>query len=69
MIFTAILSFCVSILYFWRMPDNPTSARFLSEQEKIDVVKRIRVNQNGIETKVWKKYQYVRFSSTLSDKG
>lgn len=59
MIIVSILSITVSILYFWRMPDNPATARFLNEQEKIDVVKRIRVNQNGIEAKVWKRYQYV----------
>ncbi|KAG8958436.1 hypothetical protein FRC00_002762 [Tulasnella sp. 408] len=59
MMIISILSVIVSILYFWRMPDNPATARFLSEQEKIDVVKRIRINQNGIEAKVWKRYQFI----------
>ncbi|KAG8990411.1 hypothetical protein FRB90_001768 [Tulasnella sp. 427] len=59
MIIITLLSLSVSILYFWRMPDNPTNARFLSEQDKVDVVKRIQVNQNGIETKVWKRYQFI----------
>ncbi|KAG8907649.1 hypothetical protein FRB99_003111 [Tulasnella sp. 403] len=59
LIIMAIISLAVSILYFWRMPDNPSSAVFLSDQEKVDVVQRIRINQNGIETKVWKRYQFI----------
>lgn len=59
MMIISILSVIVSVLYFWRMPDNPATARFLDEQEKVNVVKRIRVNQNGIEAKVWKRYQFV----------
>ncbi|KIO24291.1 hypothetical protein M407DRAFT_213098 [Tulasnella calospora MUT 4182] len=59
MMITSILSVLVSILYFWKMPDNPATARFLDAQEKVDVVKRIRINQNGIEAKVWKRYQFI----------
>ncbi|KIO24292.1 hypothetical protein M407DRAFT_9025 [Tulasnella calospora MUT 4182] len=51
MMIVSILSVLVSILYFWRMPDNPATARFLNEQEKIDV--------NGVEAKVWKRYQFI----------
>lgn len=35
------------------------TAWFLTEEEKVRVVKRVRVNQNGIETKVWKKHQFI----------
>ncbi|KAG9022432.1 hypothetical protein FS837_006358 [Tulasnella sp. UAMH 9824] len=59
MMIITILSVLVSIIYFWRMPDNPTNARFLTAQDKVDVVQRIKVNQNGIETKVWKRYQFI----------
>lgn len=59
MIIIAILSVLVSVLYFWRMPDNPTDARFLTQEEKINVVRRIQINQNGVETKVWKKHQFI----------
>ncbi|KAG8926190.1 hypothetical protein FRC01_009234 [Tulasnella sp. 417] len=59
MIIVSILSVVLSTLYFWRMPDNPATARFLNEQEKVNVVKRIRINQNGIEAKVWKRYQFI----------
>ncbi|KAG8911182.1 hypothetical protein FRC00_006935 [Tulasnella sp. 408] len=59
MMFASVLSVLVCILYFWKMPDNPATAYFLTEQEKIDVVKRLRVNQNGIEAKVWKRDQFI----------
>ncbi|KAG8917554.1 hypothetical protein FRC01_002376 [Tulasnella sp. 417] len=59
MIITSIASLIVSILYFWYMPDNPANARFLTKDEKVLVVQRLRINQNGVETKVWKKYQFI----------
>ncbi|KAG9004374.1 hypothetical protein FRB90_010951 [Tulasnella sp. 427] len=59
MIIVSILSVIVSALYFWRMPNNPATARFLNEDEKINVIKRIRINQNGVEAKVWKRYQFI----------
>ncbi|KAG8957529.1 hypothetical protein FRC00_003822 [Tulasnella sp. 408] len=59
MIITSIASLVVSILYFWYMPDNPANARFLTKDEKVLVVQRLRINQNGVETKVWKKYQFI----------
>ncbi|KIO24293.1 hypothetical protein M407DRAFT_213109 [Tulasnella calospora MUT 4182] len=59
MMICSILSVFVSMLYFWKMPDNPATARFLDAQEKVDVVRRIQINQNGIEAKVWKRYQFI----------
>jgi MFS family permease len=58
-IIITLLSVAVSILYFWRMPDNPTNAVFLNEDDKVNVVQRIKSNQNGIESKVWKRYQFI----------
>lgn len=57
MIIMTILSALLAIFWLWLMPDNPTSARFFNEEEKLNAVKRIRINQNGVESKVWKKYQ------------
>ncbi|KIO26062.1 hypothetical protein M407DRAFT_24622 [Tulasnella calospora MUT 4182] len=59
MIITSIASLVVSILYFWYMPDNPANAKFLTKEEKVLVVQRLRINQNGVETKAWKKYQFI----------
>jgi hypothetical protein len=36
------------------LPDSPTTARFLSHEEKVLVVERLRANNTGTETKVWK---------------
>lgn len=46
-------------------PDSPTSAWFLTEEERVMAVQRIKVNQAGIENKVWKQEQWVSFSSSL----
>lgn len=59
MIVTTILSFGVAVSFLLFFPDNPTTARFLTEEEKLKVVKRVQGNQNGIETKVWKKKQFI----------
>jgi hypothetical protein len=57
MVITSILSFVCATLWLFFFPDNPTSARFLTEEEKVRVVKRIESNQTGIETKTFKKAQ------------
>jgi MFS family permease len=59
MIITAGLSVFTSVAFWVWFPDNPASARFLSDEDKVNVVKRIRSSQNGIETKVWKKAQFI----------
>lgn len=59
MIIESLLTFIVFILFYFFFPDNPTTASFLTEEEKFIAVKRLQGNQNGVETKVWKKHQYV----------
>jgi ACS family allantoate permease-like MFS transporter len=59
MMIVAILTFLASIVFFLFFPDSPTNAKFLNEHEKVIAVKRIRVNQSGIETKEWKFYQFI----------
>jgi MFS transporter, ACS family, allantoate permease len=58
MIIVSTLTLFLSIAFWIWFPDNPPSARFLTQDEKVKVVHRIRVNQNGIETKVWKRSQW-----------
>jgi ACS family allantoate permease-like MFS transporter len=53
----SLATFVTGCLFAWRFPNNPPTARFLSEEDKIKTINRVRANQNGIETKVWKKYQ------------
>jgi hypothetical protein len=54
-----ILTFLNLVLFYFFFPDNPMTAYFLNSEEKLRVVQRVRANQNGIETKVWKKYQFI----------
>lgn len=39
------------------LPDNPTTAKFLSEREKVVAVARLQADQTGIENKRWKMEQ------------
>jgi MFS transporter, ACS family, allantoate permease len=68
MVATTIITFIVASLFLTRFPDNPTTAKFLTEEEKVKAVKRIRDNRSGIETKIWKRYQLVRFNFYLFDR-
>ena len=40
-------------------PDSPANAYFLTPEERVLAVQRIKGNQSGIENKHWKKAQYV----------
>lgn len=57
MIATTLVTFVAFILFLFFFPDNPTNARFLTPAERVMAVRRVQDNQNGIETKVWKRYQ------------
>ncbi|KAG6820635.1 hypothetical protein H0H93_013834, partial [Arthromyces matolae] len=46
------------ILVFF-FPDSPVSAHFLTPEERVKVVQRIKTNQSGIENKHWKQDQFV----------
>ncbi|KAG6866173.1 hypothetical protein C0991_007723 [Blastosporella zonata] len=50
-ILTALLRFL--------FPDSPTNAWFLSKEERVIAVRRIKVNQTGVENKHFKKEQMV----------
>lgn len=58
-IVNTLLTFGSFLLFLLWFPDNPTSARFLTEEEKVRCVKRVQENRNGIETKSWKKSQMI----------
>ncbi|KAG2731540.1 hypothetical protein G9P44_005127 [Scheffersomyces stipitis] len=57
-IVTGVCTIFIGIIFFIHIPDNPTKAWFLSEREKILVVERIRVNQQGFGNKKFKLYQF-----------
>lgn len=36
------------------MPDSPVEAKFLNDHEKLIAVERLRMNQMGVASRVWK---------------
>ncbi|THH28921.1 hypothetical protein EUX98_g5267 [Antrodiella citrinella] len=55
MIIFGIITFIVSVLFWFFFPDSPATARFLTPEERVLAVERIKVNQAGLENKHWKK--------------
>ncbi|KAF8199900.1 MFS transporter [Mycena galopus ATCC 62051] len=53
-LFTGLLTVAFSAVVYLVLPDSPTTARFLTFDEKILVVERLRANNTGTETKTWK---------------
>lgn len=53
------LAISCGILVVIFLPDSPTTARFLSEEEKIAALERVRLDQAGTHNKHIKKYQIV----------
>ncbi|TEB24345.1 MFS general substrate transporter [Coprinellus micaceus] len=59
MIIMGLVTFLFGIVFYFFFPDSPTSARFLTPQERSMTVQRIKVNQSGVENKRWKREQFI----------
>lgn len=59
MITVALISFVSSIITWFFLPDSPTRARFLTENEKRMFVERVRRNDQGIKQKLFKRHQAI----------
>lgn len=59
LIFGAI-SFAWGLLFLIFMPDLPSSARFLTEEERVIAVERVAVNRSGVKNHHFKQYQLVQ---------
>ncbi|KAG2732481.1 hypothetical protein G9P44_004898 [Scheffersomyces stipitis] len=57
-IVTGVITIFVGLVFLVHVPDKPTKAWFLTEEEKKLVVERIRVNQQGFGNKKFKIYQF-----------
>ncbi|KAI0100176.1 major facilitator superfamily transporter allantoate [Nemania sp. FL0031] len=59
LIFLAFGGFTVliGIIFLYWMPDSPLNAWFLTEDEKLVAIERIRINQQGVGNKHFKWYQ------------
>ena len=57
MIITGLITFFTALAYAFFFPDSPTTAWFLTKEEKVLAVRRIRENMSGTENKHFKKEQ------------
>ncbi|KAH8814585.1 major facilitator superfamily domain-containing protein [Flagelloscypha sp. PMI_526] len=57
MIITGIITLICAACYFLYFPDSPTTAWFLTPEERAIAVRRIKENQTGVENKTFKKEQ------------
>lgn len=53
-LFCGMLTVVVSGLCFIFMPDSPMTAKFFTHEEKLIAVERLRMNQMGVASGVWK---------------
>ncbi|KAJ7305628.1 MFS general substrate transporter [Mycena albidolilacea] len=59
MIITGIVTLVTSVVFWFFFPDSPTTAWFLTPDERVKAVLRIKVNQTGVENKHFKKEQMI----------
>ncbi|KAL1977290.1 hypothetical protein VTN31DRAFT_149 [Thermomyces dupontii] len=53
-----LFTIALGVLFFFYIPDNQLNARWLSKEDRIKAVERVRVNQQGIGNKSFKWYQF-----------
>ncbi|KAJ3765358.1 major facilitator superfamily domain-containing protein [Lentinula raphanica] len=58
MIITGILSFMTAAAFWFLFPDSPTTAWFLTPEERVTAIQRVKVNQTGVGNKHFKKEQF-----------
>lgn len=54
---TGLLTAAMGVIFLFFMPDNQMNARFLTKEERLLAIERIRINQQGVGNKHWKWYQ------------
>ncbi|KAI0273412.1 MFS general substrate transporter [Gloeopeniophorella convolvens] len=59
MIILGTVTLFTSVLFWFLFPDSPASAWFLSPEERIMVVERIKSEEVGVENKHWKREQFI----------
>ncbi|KAI6046644.1 MFS general substrate transporter, partial [Pisolithus marmoratus] len=59
MVITGLITLILAISYWFLFPDSPTTAWFLTPDERVRAVQRIKENQTGVENKHFKKEQFI----------
>ncbi|KAB8346098.1 hypothetical protein FH972_023146 [Carpinus fangiana] len=55
---TGLLTSAIGVLFYFIVPDNQLNARWLTKEERILAIERIRSNEQGVGNKHWKFYQF-----------
>lgn len=63
-LFFGVITVLVSGAMFFWMPDSPTEAKFLTDDDKVIAIERLRNNQMGVMSREWR---YTHFFETLRD--
>ncbi|CAG9942669.1 unnamed protein product [Clonostachys rosea f. rosea IK726] len=63
-LFFGLVTVLFAFIMFFRMPDSPTEAKFLSDEDKVIAIERLRDNQMGVMSREWR---YSQFYETLRD--
>lgn len=58
-LFCGCLTVAFSVVVFIWLPDSPMQARFLKEDDKLLAIERVRMNQMGISSGIWR-WDHVR---------
>ncbi|CCE82613.1 Piso0_002345 [Millerozyma farinosa CBS 7064] len=59
LIITGLITVLLSFAFLFWIPDSPASAWFLSDEERLQMVQRIRGNQQGFGNKTFKRNQFI----------
>jgi ACS family allantoate permease-like MFS transporter len=54
---TGLLTIALGLVFLWLVPDNQLNARWLSKEDRVLAIARVRINQQGIGNKHFKLYQ------------
>ena len=52
------MTLVVGTCFWFFIPDNPMKAKFLTQEEKVIAIERLRNQSTGVENKTWKKEQF-----------
>ncbi|KAF8687957.1 hypothetical protein AX14_003576 [Amanita brunnescens Koide BX004] len=58
-IIIGLMTLVTSVIFWFFFPDSPANAYFLTPEERVLAVRRIKANQAGVENKYWKKAQFI----------
>ncbi|KAK2743061.1 hypothetical protein FQN57_005017 [Myotisia sp. PD_48] len=57
-IITGLITISFGVWFWWLIPDNQLNARWLTKEDRVLAVARVRVNQQGIGNRTFKMYQF-----------